>query len=423
MFDPASHHPADAESRELEAALLEWMTSAPAGFVAAGTTRAACYGLEPAAAAALEQRFESLALALFAYQYERVDAYRAYARARDCSPSTVKRAQDVPALPVEALRRTRVAAFPDADERARFHTSGTTGRPGSVHLDSLALYDLSLRRGFAHHVLPDRDRIRMLFLVAPWSETPHSSLGYMLEQVRQRWGTAASAHYVRAGRLQWNELRQAGAEAVAAGEPVCVLGTAFALVEMLDAADAARWAVQLPPGSRVFETGGTKGRTRELSRPALREALERHLAVPATHVVSEYGMTELASQYYTLSLRGALLGTAAATAPEELWSMPYWLRPRLLEAMSGTCRAMDETSGPALLAHHDLANRATVAHFLSADLGEGRGTSFVLRGRCPRSELRGCGLVYEHLERDADTRAPSAAPASRAAPGAPGTTP
>ncbi|HZM16377.1 MAG TPA: acyl-CoA reductase [Candidatus Krumholzibacteria bacterium] len=403
MLGSASQQPADAESRELEAALLEWMASAPAGFVAAGPTLAACYGLDTAAMQAQEQRFESLALALFAYQYERVDTYRAHARALGASPSTVQRAQEVPPLPVEALRHTRVATFPAEAECARFHTSGTTGRPGVVHLDSLALYDLSLGRSFGHHVLPDVERIRMLFLVAPWSETPHSSLGYMLEQVRRRWGTPTSAPCIRAGRLQWNELRQACAEAVAAGEPVCLLGTAFAFVEMLDAAAASRWSVQLPPGSRVFETGGTKGRTRELSRPALREALGRHLGVPTTHVVSEYGMTELASQYYTLSLRSALLGTAAVT-DEEVWSMPFWLRPRLLDASTGTCRAPHEAGGPALLAHHDLGNRATVAHFLTADLGEARGASFILHGRCPRSELRGCGLMHEHLERDGDAK-------------------
>ena len=403
----------DAETRQLDAALLEWIAAAPAGFVAAGRTRAESYGLTPLAFAALEQRFETLALDLFAYQFERVQVYGAYARALGRTPASVHRARDVPALPVEALRRTRVAAFPPAAECARFHTSGTTGEPGILHLDSLALYDLTLARAFAHHVMPDLDRMHMILLASSRQEMPHSSLAYMLDRVRQGWGTAASDSYIRDGRLLWPELRRTLAVAAASDAPVCILGTAFALVEMLDACAQTGWSVYLPAGSRIFETGGMKGRRRELSRAILRRELERHLGVPASHVVSEYGMTELASQYYTLSLRLALLGDAreergsigtdggaahspVADAVAELWSAPMWLHPRILEAETGSCRGVDLPGDPGLLAHHDLGNRATVAHFLSADLGAPRGASFELCGRCPRADLRGCGLADEH---------------------------
>lgn len=390
----------DAETRRLDAALLDWIDTVPAGFTSAGRTRAECYGLEQRAFDAMEQRFETLALDLFAYQFERVEVYGAYARALGRTPNSVRRAHDVPALPVEALRRTRVAGFPQAAACAQFHTSGTTGAPGVLHLDSLALYDLALSRGFAHHVIPDLDRMHILLLAPAWQETPHSSLAYMLERVRQRWGTPRSDSYVRGGRLRWPELQRTLAHAVASDEPVCILGTAFALVEMLEACEQTGGSVCLPPGSRVFETGGMKGRRRELSRARLRHELEQHLGVPASHVVSEYGMTELASQYYTLSLRLALLGDAnrapAIADTTEWWSAPMWLHPRIMDAETGACRRAESPGDPGLLTHHDLGNRSSVAHVLCADLGAPRGASFELRGRCPRADLRGCGLVDEH---------------------------
>jgi hypothetical protein len=399
----------DAETRELDAALLEWIHTAPAGFVRAATSPQECYGLAPAAHAELERRFEALALRLFAYQCEHVPEYAAWARACGRTPATVRRAIDVPALPVEAFRHARIAGFPPDAEVASFHTSGTTGgAPGVLGLDTLALYDAALERGFAHHVTPDTDRIRMLLLAPPWEETPHSSLGYMLDRVRRLWGTGTSAHCVHAGVLQWRLLRAELENAAAVAEPVCLLGTTFAYVQLLDAAAAEGWEVQLPAGSRLFETGGTKGRSRELSRQELHRALGERLGLPEAFIVCEYGMTELGSQYYTLSLRHALVGEgpppdAAAgrrpptvVRPAERWSAPIWLRPRILDSSTGEPRELVSGGEIGLLAHHDLANRGSVAHLLCADLGEPSGASFVLRGRCPRAELRGCGLVYEN---------------------------
>jgi hypothetical protein len=402
-------HP-DAETRELDAALLDWMHTAPAGFVRAAPTRQECYGLDPAAEAELDRRFEALALRLFAYQCERVPAYAEWARACGRTPDAVGRAIDVPALPVEAFRRARIAGFPPDAEVASFHTSGTTGgAPGVLGLDTLALYDAALERGFAHHVTPDTDRIRMVILAPPVEETPHSSLGYMLDRVRGLWGTPSSAHCVRAGVLQWREVRTELETVAAAAEPVCLLGTTFAYVQLLDAAAAEAWEVRLPAGSRLFETGGTKGRSRELSRHELHRGLGERLGVPAAFIVCEYGMTELGSQYYTLALRQALVGAdngdrawveegngdGAPPATGECWSSPFWLRPRILDSTTGEARELGPDGEIGLLAHHDLANRSSVAHLLSADLGEPSGGSFVLRGRCPRAELRGCGLAYE----------------------------
>ena len=383
----------DPEARRLESQLLEWIAVAPAGFAGSGATRAARYGLEAAAASELERRFESLALDLFAFQFERIPVYRGYCQALDRTPSRVRRSLDVPALPVDAFRRVRVAAFPAQEEVRAFRTSGTTGDDsGTLHLDGLELYDLALERGFEHHVLPDRETIRMLVLVAHPDEAPHSSLSYMLERVRRRWGAPGSGTLFRDGEVRWHELRAALETGRDAREPVCLLGTAFGWVHVLDAAARESFRVELAPGSRLFETGGYKGRSRELARADLVAAIERTFAIPSSHVVSEYGMTEMGSQLYSTSLRQALLGEPPLAAA---WSYPAWLRPRIVDSESGAPRELEEALHVGLLAHHDLANRAAVAHLLTADLAAPRGASFELRGRCPRADLRGCGLVHE----------------------------
>jgi hypothetical protein len=388
----------DRESRQLETALVSWIAAAPAGFAAAGTTRAACYGLEPHEGEALERRFEALALELFAHQYERVPAYRAYCDAVGRTPATVATSDRVPHLPVEAWKRARIATFRAATTRATFHTSGTTqgtrGAPGVLELDSLSLYDLALARGFRHHVLPDRDAMRLLILAPTVLEAPNSSLSYMLDVVSRRYGAAGSANLFGDGEVRWLDLRDALAAACEAREPVCLLATAFVWVGLLDRARQEGFRIALPAASRAFETGGYKGRVRELSRADLHAGIEQVFGIPRAHVVVEYGMTELGSQYYTLGLRRALLGEPPG---DDAWSYPAWLRPRLLDAESNLPRDCGDANAVGLLAHHDLANRGSVAAVLTADLGSPVGPSFELLGRCPRAELRGCGLVHEPL--------------------------
>jgi hypothetical protein len=383
----------DSEGRRLEAALLDWVAGAPAGFVRDGTSRAARYGLDAQPALAVEKQFERLALDLFAYQYERIPVYRAYADRLGRSPARVRQSVEVPPLPVEAFKRARIATFGAATECAAFHTSGTSGdTAGVLHLESLDLYDLALERSFRHHVIPDTERIRMLLLVPPTREAPHSSLAYMLERVCRRWGTPGSATFVHDDVVEWPALRVALLESVAAEEPVCILGTAFAWVHVLERCARDGFEVTLAPGSRGFETGGFKGRSRVLARSELDAGLERHFALPATHVVSEYGMTEMGSQHYTLRLRHALLGEPPG---DTAWSYPAWLRPRLVDSESGRCLDLDQADEVGLLAHHDLANRGSLANLLTADLGRPLDCSFELLGRCPRADRRGCGLTSE----------------------------
>ena len=84
--------------------------------------------------------------------------------------------------------------------------------------------------------------------------------------------------------------------------------------------------------------------------------------------------------------------------PQHVWSHAAWLRPRLVDSESGQTLEIDLARAAGLLAHHDLSNRGSPAHLLTADLGRPRAGSFELLGRCPDAEPRGCGLSHEVLE-------------------------
>ncbi|MCA9736341.1 MAG: hypothetical protein KC645_01830, partial [Gemmatimonadetes bacterium] len=144
-----------------------------------------------------------------------------------------------------------------------------------------------------------------------------------------------------------------------------------------------------PAGSRLMETGGFKGRRAAVSRDALRAAVEDRLGIPATHIVAEYGMTELLSQFYDPVLRtgGAVRG---------VFQGPPWVRTRVLDP--DTLR--EQPAGvTGVLAHHDLANLHSVSAVLTEDLGVARADGFELLGRATGAELRGCSLTFEEIER------------------------
>ena len=387
----------DKARRDLQSRVIDWIHKTPAGFDHFAPDLKDCYALSAARGAALEKEYEELALEVFAYQFERVSLYRRYCQQLGRVPATVRMAHEIPALPVEAFRGPEVHSFPAAAAIARFRTSGTTAtRSGTLLLDDLSLYETSLLRSFEHHVLPDRSRICMLQLIPTASAAPQSSLAHMLASVRGRWGTAQSDCFVEGDQLRVKDLQKALSRCVAGEEPVLLLGTAFAWVAFLDACHAEAWQVQLPRGSRLFETGGYKGRARMLTRAQLLQSIEICLGIPASHVVSEYGMTEMGSQYYTLSLRSALRDQPMDTGP--VWSFPFWLRPRLLHSEETLPRAPQDAGAMSLLLHHDLANLGSVSHLMTADLGIPRGPSFELAGRAPLADLRGCGLSQESVD-------------------------
>jgi hypothetical protein len=175
-------------------------------------------------------------------------------------------------------------------------------------------------------------------------------------------------------------------EAVECGVPLVLLGTAFSFVHLLDFLAKQHLRIELPPGSRVMETGGYKGRSRSLPKAELHALITDRLAIPASHIVCEYGMSELSSQAYDAAL-DATRNTQHAT---RTFRFPPWARAQIISPETGHEVAEGETG---LLRVFDLANVWSVLAIQTEDLGVRRGDGFELLGRAARAEPRGCSLM------------------------------
>lgn len=343
----------------------------------------------------VDGEFEGLARDLFGHQYQHNVPYRRLCDADGVSPDTLRRIEDIPACPTEAFKRYELVTFPPTGAALAFVSSGTTGEARSRHvLDTSALYDAALFASYRHFVQPDRDRLRLLLLFPTFADAPGSSLGYMLDHVRARLGTPDSARGVVVGRLDVDgtlaELRRAARD----GAPLVVLGTAFSFVHLLDAMAERDARVALPPGSRVMETGGYKGRSREVPRDALYGAIATRLGVAPAMIVNEYGMTEMGSQFYDGTLRAAL---GCPGRPDRVKRPPPWVRSWVVEPSDPTREVSDGATG--VLKHLDLVNRGSVCCLLTGDRARRVGDGFEVLGRAAGAELRGCSLALERLGR------------------------
>jgi hypothetical protein len=331
-----------------------------------------------------DARFDALALALFREQVAKGAAYARFCAAFGIDPARVRRWQEIPAVPTGAFKEARLATFPPEATVRTFRTSGsTTDARGALHLDTLALYDASLLATFRAFLLPDRERIRFLVLAPPADALPDSSLSYMFERAMRAFGTDDSRFCV--GAAGW-EPESVAAELAAAREPLLLGGTAFAFVHLLDALDARGETLRLPAGTRVMETGGFKGRSRELTRAELHGGIATRLGVPRTRIVNQYGMCELGSQFYEATLR-----TGVAT---EVKSVPPWVRTRAVDPATLADVAPGESG---VLVHYDLANTGSVLAVMTSDLGVLVDGGFRVLGRLRGAEARGCSIAADAL--------------------------
>lgn len=313
-----------------------------------------------------EAEFGRLALALFRRQYELSAPYRRLCLGQNVSPETVQRWQDIPAVPAQAFKVFDLSCVPVNETAAVFHSSGTTGAQTSRHYfdgDALALYETSLRAGF-DAALPTRPE-RLWALMPEPSASPNSSLSHMLGALG-------------AERFFWDDDAALSASLSELKDPVTLFGTAFAFVQLFDGVSQ-KW--RLPAGSVVVETGGFKGRTREVPPGELYGLFGSRLGVPTESCYSEYGMSEMASQFYGQGLNPEKRG-------------PHWVRTRTIDPETGEDAPL---GAPGLLRHYDLANFNSVLALQTQDLGTRTPGGFVLQGRAADAEVRGCSLTVEEL--------------------------
>ncbi len=342
--------------------------------------------------------FDGLARRVAAYQFEHCAPYRAYCESRGVQPATAGSWVDIPAVPTAAFKVLDLTSSAPRASSGTFRTSGTTGGAiarGVHHVPDLSLYHASLLPNFRAHLLPEGHRMPVFSLVPDTSEMPDSSLSHMTGVIVRECGLEGSGCFVSAsGDLDVGGFLTAAGAAAEADSPVLVIGTAFALVHLIDGLERLGARVTLPEASRVMETGGFKGRAREMPRWELYQAIQGALGVDDRWIVNEYGMTELLSQFYD-----GVAGTAAAVTPgssraPRVHRPPPWMRTRVLDPVS---LEPVKDGRPGLLAHFDLANLGSVSAVLTEDVGVGEPGGFRLLGRAAGAEPRGCSIAMDDL--------------------------
>ena len=372
--------------------------------------------------------FEALAQAVFRHQVASNPAYGAYCRALGRLPEAVDVWRRIPPVPASAFKRldlfsglpassakvegTEAGAMAGTEPEIVFETSGTRrGRElrGRHPVASLELYREASMPWFGRHLVPEDQPLTVLALLPSPEVAPHSSLSRMAGFAVERWGRPRSRFLADpdAG-VDGPSVREALDEAREEAAPVLLLGTAFAWVHWLEWAEAQQYRARLPEGSRLMETGGFKGRSREIPRDELYRRLQETLGLPRHRMVNEYGMTELLSQMYEPVLvapeagdegqrddRAPTPAQGAALSGSRAHRAPPWLGIRVLDP---------ETLEPlppgqvGLLSFMDLANVASVSAVLTEDLGrlDSEG-GLHLQGRAPGAEPRGCSLALEEM--------------------------
>jgi len=310
--------------------------------------------------------FESASVAAFHYQYRHNTVYRSYCDALHIDPASVNTLVQIPYLPVSFFKTHKIITGAGATPPALlFESSGTTGETTSRHyVQDAAIYERSLLQGFEQFYGPV-SQYTILALLPSYLERQNASLVYMAKTLMEHSRQPGNGFYIN----EWIKLANTLSTLETGGSKVLLLGVTFALLDF-----AAAHPIRLT-NTIVMETGGMKGRRRELTRPEVHEILQEQWQL--THVHSEYGMTELLSQAYALE-RGQFRCTATM---------------RTLVRDVNDPMDVNET-GTGVLNVADLANIHSCCFIATEDIGSiAVDGSFRVLGRMDHSALRGCSLM------------------------------
>ena len=363
-------------------------------------------------------QFSTLALQLFALQFQNNPAYQKICRTRKATPKVVEHWTQIPAVPTSTFKELEFSCIPTAERAAVFHSSGTTEQKPSRHFHcpaSLELYETSLWQWFERCLVPEfgirNSEFRISILTPPPEQAPHSSLIYMFEAVRQKLGGAKTAFVGKIGTdgawsldfdallvtLNSSLVTRLPAGALAkVGHSSLLFGTAFSFVHLLDFLVENNLRFNLPAGSRVMETGGYKNRSRSMPKAELHALITERLGVLPETIVCEYGMSELSSQAYdsVASDKWRVTGkNGASRHPSPVarhFQFPPWARAQIISPETGREVSEGETG---LIHVFDLANVFSVMAIQTEDLAIRRGDGFELIGRAQLAEPRGCSLM------------------------------
>jgi len=321
--------------------------------------------------------FEALALDVFRYQAQYNPLYRTYLHYRKRNHDPIRSLDQLPFLPIGFFRNHTVVTASAATQNPvlTFASSGTTGeRTSQHHLADPELYDAVSRRIF-EQVYGPLDQFHILALLPSYLERNNSSLVYMVQRFIQLTGSRRSGFYLQ----NTDELTQHLRDLAAApdGRQVLLLGVTFALLDWAESGTDFSFLQKLP-GLMVMETGGMKGRRRELLREEVHQILTQRLGLPVIH--SEYGMTELLSQAYSTG-EGVFRPSPTLRILLRDINDPFHLLTSADRRTTGGINVID------------LANLDSCSFLETQDLGQFTPDGFRVIGRFDNSDLRGCNLL------------------------------
>ena len=309
--------------------------------------------------------FEKLALEVFSYQFQHNNVYRAFCSYLKKSPEKVTTVKDIPFLPIQFFKSHAVVSGTEPIEQV-FTSSGTTGAQTSRHLvANLELYRGSFLNAF-HYFYGNPSDYTILALLPSYLERSGSSLIFMVDELIKQSGKPHSGFYLH----NLDELAKKLLQLEASEEKTILIGVSFAL---LDLVEKHHFSLK---NTIVMETGGMKGRRKELVREELHQLLKEGFGLPKIH--SEYGMTELLSQAYSTG--------------NGVFKCPPWMKVYVRDTEDALQPLPFGKSGGLNII--DLANLNSCSFIATQDLGRVFSDgSFEVIGRFDNADIRGCNLM------------------------------
>ena len=309
--------------------------------------------------------FEKLTLKVFRYQYDNNKVYQEFCNYLNKNKSNVKTILDIPFLPIQFFKSHEIVSTTNPVQEI-FTSSGTTGMQTSKHLvTDISLYGQSYRKGFSEFYGNIEDYC-ILALLPSYLEREGSSLIYMVDDLIQSSNHPDSGFYL-------NNYEDLIAKLIAldqSGQNVILIGVTYALLDLIE-----KHTFQLK-NTIIMETGGMKGKRKEMIREELHAILSHGFGVPVIH--SEYGMPELLSQAYSLG--------------NGIFECPPWMQILTRDTEDALSYVSNGKTGGINVI--DLANVNSCSFIATQDLGKKYPNhSFEVLGRFDHSDIRGCNLM------------------------------
>ncbi len=312
-----------------------------------------------------QDEFDAACLEVFKFQFENNRVYRSFCDLLYIHPSDVKEIQEIPFLPIQFFKSHDILSSKQPLEQL-FTSSGTTGDLTSKHkVTDIKVYEESFRRAFTHFYGAVEEYV-ILALLPSYLEREGSSLIYMVEDLIKQSHQPESGFYLH----NLSELKDTLIKLDAEGKKVLLIGVSFALLDLIES-----YQFQLK-NTIIMETGGMKGKRKELVRDELHTILKQGFGVKTIH--SEYGMTELLSQAYSKG--------------DGIFECPNWMQILTRDTEDAlTILPNNKTGGINVI---DLANFNSCAFIATQDLGKVLPDNrFEIIGRFDNSDIRGCNLM------------------------------